>query len=370
MERPRTTLAARLGLTTGYGLGNYTRVEDGFVYQGHDGGIDGFLAGYGYLPGLGRGYALMVNAMDGEAFERIGTLLRSYLTRDLRRPGGSVGEEPAAEEAPAAAGPSGAPAPSAAPPSPSPRAPFLDPFVGFYEPISPRAEIARFIERIVGILRVRAEGGALSIRPLLGGETRYAPAGGAFLRREKDPVPTAALVEGEPEGTLLQFTDGAGTYRRIVPWRAWARPGAAALCLLLMLSSALWALVWAPRAALGRLRRRPLGKPLLPRGIPALSALCLFAAFGLVAALGDDLAFLRMFGRRTGWSISFCALTWAFAAGAVVGAAVAARALSASRSRGERLAVRLHSLAVAAANLVVAAYLAWWGIIGLRTWDY
>jgi CubicO group peptidase (beta-lactamase class C family) len=341
MERPRTTLAARLGMSTGYGLGNFTSVEDGFVLQGHDGGIDGFLSSYGYMIESGRGYVFMINAMDGEAFERIGALVRSYLTSDLRRP-----------------------ASAAAP------APFLAPFVGIYEPIAPRDEITRFIERILSILRVRADGGALSVRSLLGEGKRYVPAGGAFLRREDAPVPTAALIEGEPEGTLLQFTDSGGTYRRIAPWQAWARSGVAAACLLLMASSALWALFWAPRAALGRVRRRPIGKPLLPRGIPALAALCLFTAFGLVIVLGNDPMFLQLFGRRTGWSIAFCALTWAFAAGALAGAVVAARALPAPRARGERLAIRLHSLAAAAANLVVAAYLGWWGVIGLRTWDY
>jgi hypothetical protein len=319
----------------------------------------------------------MINAMDGEAFERIGSLVRSYLTRELRRPGRLADTPPAASSAgstapatgtpPAAAGPA---APLPASPAALPPAPFLAPFVGYYEPIAPRNEIARFIERILGILRVRADGEALSIQSLLGKKKRYVPAGGAFLRQEDAPVPTAALIEGEPEGTLLQFTDSGGTYRRIAPWQAWARPGIAAVCLLLMASSALWALVWAPRAALRRLRRRRLGKPLLPRAVPALAALCLFAAFAPVIALGDDPAFLQLFGKRTGWSIAFCALTWAFAAGALAGIWAAARALPASRARGENLAIRLYSLAAATANLAVAAYLSWWGVVGLRTWDY
>ena len=43
MEIPTSTWAAKESLKTGYGLSNYWTVEDGFVYHGHDGGVDGGL---------------------------------------------------------------------------------------------------------------------------------------------------------------------------------------------------------------------------------------------------------------------------------------------------------------------------------------
>src|SRR5947207_1775197 len=50
MEAPETTLAAKNGLRLGYGLCNYTGVEGGVVTHGHDGGIDGFISSYRYMP--------------------------------------------------------------------------------------------------------------------------------------------------------------------------------------------------------------------------------------------------------------------------------------------------------------------------------
>ena len=50
METPETTLAAKNGLRLGYGLCNYSSVEGGLVTHGHDGGIDGFISSYRYMP--------------------------------------------------------------------------------------------------------------------------------------------------------------------------------------------------------------------------------------------------------------------------------------------------------------------------------
>src|SRR5262249_23074700 len=48
MEIPTSTWAAKEGLKTGYGLSNYWTAEDGFVYHGHDGGVNGGLTDMSY----------------------------------------------------------------------------------------------------------------------------------------------------------------------------------------------------------------------------------------------------------------------------------------------------------------------------------
>ncbi len=50
MESVESTLPAKNGLRLGYGLANYTEVEGGVVTHGHDGGIDGFISTYRYMP--------------------------------------------------------------------------------------------------------------------------------------------------------------------------------------------------------------------------------------------------------------------------------------------------------------------------------
>ncbi|HEY2003060.1 MAG TPA: serine hydrolase domain-containing protein, partial [Acidobacteriaceae bacterium] len=43
MEAPTRTWQAQQGLKAGYGLSNYTSIHDGFVYHGHNGGVEGGL---------------------------------------------------------------------------------------------------------------------------------------------------------------------------------------------------------------------------------------------------------------------------------------------------------------------------------------
>jgi hypothetical protein len=47
----------------------------------------------------------------------------------------------------------------------------------------------------------------------------------------------------------------------------------------------------------------------------------------------------------------------------VVGLVTAARSRNAVRDP-----VRLHALLAGVANVIVVAYLAWWGVLGWRTW--
>jgi hypothetical protein len=95
---------------------------------------------------------------------------------------------------------------------------------------------------------------------------------------------------------------------------------------------------------------------------PLLSSLCFLGAAALfVLGLGDP--FLRL-GHPTPWSVGYVVLSLAFAATAAIGAAVAARAPIAAQNRWAAWHARL----VAAAAVLVAGYLAYFGLIGLRTW--
>ena len=57
MLQPSPSLASEAGLPIGYGLGIYGTVRNGFVFFGHGGDGDGFLARYGLLPESGVGPA-------------------------------------------------------------------------------------------------------------------------------------------------------------------------------------------------------------------------------------------------------------------------------------------------------------------------
>ena len=329
MERPATTLAAQAGVLPGYGLSNYTTIHDGFIYHGHNGGVNGGLTELAYLREQGVGYVFMINSGSGDALDKIAKLIRSYLTRDLQK----------------------APLPPAAPI----HAGLLEPFLGYLEPVTPRQEAMRFLERILGVSRLLVKDNQLIIRPILGKQKEFRAVSGRLYRGADEPVASLALISSGPDGAVVQT--GWNTYRSIPALFAWLEWGAGCVSLLLMATSILFALIWVPRKLLGRKVPK-----LSVRIVPLAAVLCLAASVALVMVSDDDI--LQRFGNLTLWSGGFCALTVAFALAAVAGLATVLR----SRGIGMKRGVYLHSLAVAVANTLVAGYLAYWGMIGYRSW--
>ena len=123
MEVSRTSLAARSGLKYGYGLGNLAQVDHAFITHGHDGGLDGFLSDYRYIPDLGVGYFFSVN--DSQApngVRELDDLLLGYVTRGKNPP-------PKAPQMPLDAR--------------------IENATGFYEFASPRSQWAQFLTEMV-----------------------------------------------------------------------------------------------------------------------------------------------------------------------------------------------------------------------------
>ena len=73
-------------MKTGYGLSNYWSIEDGFVYHGHNGGVEGGLTEMSYMPDYSVGYFFSINSGNGDAFEKVGKAIRAYITHKLQKP--------------------------------------------------------------------------------------------------------------------------------------------------------------------------------------------------------------------------------------------------------------------------------------------
>ena len=78
METPATTTGAAPGLEAGYGLSNYSSSHKEFVFRSHNGGVNGGITELAYLPEFGIGHAFMINAGNGDAFNRISILIRNF----------------------------------------------------------------------------------------------------------------------------------------------------------------------------------------------------------------------------------------------------------------------------------------------------
>jgi len=330
LERPTTTYAARAGLAAGYGLGNYVSFEGGFELHGHDGGVEGGLATLAYSKDAGVGFVALINSGSGGALDDVSHLLRNYATRHKSKP-----VPPAAVKVSEGV---------------------ARDYGGWYVPDSPRQEATRFLERLLGVTRVRLEGEKLRLLPLFAEERTYLAVGEGAFRREEHPAASLALLD-TPEGRLIQTPQ---TLRCASSAGVIAQLALAGAAVVLMLSAPLFALVWIPRWLFGRLRHAP---HLRARALSLAAVVSLLGAFSLVVLAGEDV--IGRFGRPTPWSLGFCGLTVLFAVLAVYGLWLALRVPEGGTNR----AARWHSILVAAANVLVAAYLGYWGIIGLRTWS-
>jgi CubicO group peptidase (beta-lactamase class C family) len=335
METPTRTWEAQQGLKAGYGLSNYTSFHDGFEYHGHNGGVDGGLTDMSYLPEYGVGYFYSINAGNGEAFGKIGDAIRAYVTRGLTRQ-----PVPAAGQLPADA----------------------QDFAGWYLPDAPRNEFTHFLSNLLGLSRVRFGGGNLLLSDLSRIDQPFVPVSGMQFRyvSRKDPpepVATAMLLAPNAEG---RFAFIGGTMRRIPTWLAMSEIGLTAFFLLAFLAILLYAPFWI-FGGLIKKRRRPAERAM--RLWPLIAVLSLAAFVTLFMVSGDD-AITRL-GNLTVWSFGL------FLTSLLYGVACLASviALWMARKREIRGFSRWHSMTVTVALAIAALYLAYWGVIGIRTWS-
>ncbi len=333
-ETPTRTWQAQQGLKAGYGLSNYTSIHDGFVYHGHNGGVEGGLTDMSYLPEYGVGYFYSINSGNGGAFEKIGDAIRAYITRGLTKP----------------AVPAAAPLPADA-----------QQYAGWYEPDSPRNEFMHGIERL-GLHRVHFAGGNLVLTNLIGTDNdSFVPVSGNQFRylSKKDPpepIATGALIAPNAEG---QFVFLGGTWKRVPTLLALAEVAAMAWFVLAFAAIVLYAPFWLI-GGLFKKRRRPAERAI--RLWPLIAVLSLAASVGIFVLSTSDL--LNRLGNFTIWSFGLFLCTLLFA----VASLASAVALWLARKQPVRKSVRWFSMAVTAALLIVTAYFAYWGFIGIRLW--
>jgi len=337
MEIPTRTWAAKEGLKTGYGMSNYWSIHEGFVFHGHNGGVEGGLTEMAYLPDYGVGYFYSINAGNGDAFEKIGKTVRAYVTRNLQKP-----TLPPVASLPANAGA----------------------YAGWYQLDSPRVEMFHFLERLLGLVLIRFHDGQLFVStlgernqvfvPVTAAQFRYIP-----KKELPDPVPTLELLTANGRGQFIQFGGGTVTIRRIPAWLAITEMILTAWFVLAVVAVLLYAPFWL-LGGLSKKRRRPAERWM--RLWPLIGVLSLLAFVAIFILCSDDL--IPRMGNMTPWSVAFF-LTSVFYGLASVAGAIAVWRAPKQEVRGW---VRRFSAAVILALLVAAAYLAYWGVIGLRTW--
>ncbi len=331
METPQTYYGAAAGLKTGYAKHNYTTLDDnGFVWHGHNGGVNGGLSEMAYLPDAGVGYFFSINSGNGDAYEKISKLMQAYVTKDLQKP-------------------------TLPPPQHIP-ADVAQEYSGWYQSFSPRNQIQYFLERIAGLARVSFADDRMTVKPLLGSKREYFAVSDHLYRRDKQPVATLALMPSE-DGLLLQTA--MSTNLKVPGSLAWTEIGLTILCALAVVSIVLFALIWIPRLVFRKLKG---ARHLEVRVLPLVAVLCLVAGVAMFILAGDD--FIVRFGTLSPYSAGFTCFSMAFAAASLLGLFAAIRADRREMNR----AVYWHSLVCSLLLSVAALYLMFWGVIGYRSW--
>jgi CubicO group peptidase (beta-lactamase class C family) len=332
MESVESTLAAKNGLRLGYGLANYTQVVGGVVTHGHDGGIDGFISSYRYMPEQNWGYVVLLNSTQSfQALLDLNRLAIDFLSKDFPK-----AQQPAVSITPGD----------------------LEKFAGYYASGAPRAQLLSFVEDLSGGVRIRVIDGQLTRSGLFGKPEPLIPVGKNFFRGEKEPEATSIFVTDNAGHMVLssQGIDGfAYGQRTSIAW-TYMRIALLALSVVLMATSLLFAVVWVLRKLFGRMKDV---QHLSVRVIPVLATLSFLALVFCFTRLGGADS-----GKLTGWTAGIFILSLLFPLLSLYGLFLAVRV-----PRNEiHNSTRIHSLLVALACCIVAIFVASWHLMGLRLW--
>ena len=336
MEYPETIFSAKHGLRLGYGLANYTASEGGVITHGHDGGIDGFISSYRYMPEQNWGYVVLLNStVSGKALEDLNHLAIDFLSRDFPKP-----QQPAISLTPKE----------------------LKRFSGYYAPRAPRSQLFAFLERLTGGTWIRAADGKLeSSTPFAKGHEPLVPVGKNLFRAEKEPEATTIFFP-DASGRMIYVRSGENGEpygEKVFPIWFFTRLLLLAASAVVMVSALPYALFWGLWLLLarfiGRIKRI---EHVAVRAVPLFAVLSVAAAaFGFSKATSEIGAF-------NVWSFLVFVGTIAFLVLSLAGLALA---ISVPRKEIHNWA-RLHSLLVSIACCVVLLFLSAWHLIGLRLW--
>jgi hypothetical protein len=221
-----------------------------------------------------------------------------------------------------------------------------------------------FVERLTNIERFGFADGKMLVSSLGGINHEFLPVSGMQFRRvPKDgppaPAATVELLAPDAPGQYIQSGGGTQTMKKIPTLLAIAEILLVAWVILAIVSILVYAPFWL-LGGLSKKRRRRAERAM--RLWPLVAVLSLVAAILIFMHVGDDL--IPLMGNATIWSFAFFLATIVFAIASIAGAIALWRA-----PRQEvRPRVRKFSIAVTLALLIASAYLAYWGMIGVRTW--
>jgi CubicO group peptidase (beta-lactamase class C family) len=338
MEYPETVSSAKNGLRLGYGLGNYTESSGGVITHGHDGGIDGFISSYRYMPEQNWGYVVLLNTtVSGKALGDLNLLAIDFLSKDFAKPQQQAISLTASE---------------------------LKKFSGYYAPRAPRNQLFAFLGELTGGTWIGVTDGKLRCSGLFGkSKGLLLPVGKNLFRGEKEPEATTVFFP-DATGRMIYVRsgeEGEPYGERVFPLWVFTRLLLLAASAVVMGSALPYALFWGFLLLLGRLiRKLKRAKHLRVRVVPLCAVLSFLTAVFALTKAASNLGTLSFYF----WSAVVWLTTLLFL---LLSLASLALAVSVPGKEIHNW-VRIHSLLVSVACCIVTLFLSAWHLIGVRLW--
>ncbi|MFD3003592.1 serine hydrolase domain-containing protein [Pontibacter toksunensis] len=335
METPLTTLGARAGLSYGYGLCLYTSEHNSFTYYKHGGGVGNGISDFSYLPEFGVGYCVLINSGNPNASRKISTLIRDFQTQHLSLPKKLVAV-------------------------PSLKA--LRFINGYYQPINPSTGPIKL--PTLTARRVWTENDTLysQFPAHIGDIEKYVALNNSLYQSVKTKKAELIFVNDPLAGEVFELANvanGTVTFATIPGAFFFARILLFILWLLFVTLAFLLLPVWVFRYWRGKISG---GANIFIRIWPLLPIVFLISAFVLLA--GGTMNGTASLAKPTFISVSIMIATIAFLASAFNSVIMAFR----YRNKGIKRSVFLPAACLSGLHLLVAFFLLWHGLIGLRTW--
>lgn len=328
-EVPHTTLAAKAGLRTGYGMGNEAYDgPDGLLFHGHKGSIGAFVSSVGYNRDAGVGYAYALNTHTD--IGPVETIVRRFLTQSVT---------PAK--------------PVAFPLDTSAVAPFL----GYYRFDSPNNRITGILEQLRFRFHLQQAGNMLTKDMLLGPSLPLVPTGSTTFRIAWSNHATDMLIT-DSDGQRAVMENGL-YFKQISGFEAWAPVILLLTSFLVMASSVVVGLIWLVFTIMGRIRRSDAWLRLLP-------------PVGFVSLIAATFVGLTRLDRHVIEGTSMLFDAWLIFIGTLVFplCMLAAIILAVSRWRhGPNVVLKSYLILLLLAGFYLTGFLLVNGWLGIRIWS-
>ena len=334
--KPVSTLAARAGLEPGYSFGIGTIYRGGARWYGHSGAIPGFISEYAYNLDHGIGYVVLQNAFDLMFYDDIFTRVRRSMNAlvDSLEP----------------------------PPPVSVPVETLEQYVGYYEPRSPRLQLAGFAEILTGGVHILCRNDTLTSQGFMEAGKPLIPVSENLFRYAEDPEASRVFFK-TPDGRMA-FASQRAYYERTAIWKTHVYRILVFGAFMVMMSSIAYALFWIPvhvcKKTMGKTNRSMF---LRMRVLPLICVLSLIV--GVATLVAADQTMLEL-GQKTPANVVFFLSTLFFAILSVISLFTSFQ----SFFRPVKKPARWYAIVLSTACFGMALYLYAWDLIGLRLWVY